>query len=466
MKDPFHQTFLYEIHSRIFCFENQCQIHEIPASFWQRASVLAANEIWLMGIWEMSPGSRKIAQSHSGLKQEFKKALRDVQEDDILSSPYAVFNYELNPMIASHEGLAQFRTELHRRNKSLILDFVPNHMALDTPLLDSHAQCFVKGDAIDKNHFLHASGQVFAHGRDPYFDGWTDTVQWDFSNPQTIELHAQILLSIAKLCDGVRCDMAMLALPDVFQETHGKMGISYWNEVIGIVKKEYPNFKFYAEAYWNREYELQTLGFDGTYDKTLYDRLSKPDGQSVCDHLKADLSYQNHSIRFIENHDEERAYCHFGEYSKDAFTLLCFLPGVILYYEGQELGNKIKLPVQLGKRDIEIANPSISDFYVRVFQALSKRPKEVFRESLNYQLYCEGQVQTYLITYNGKSELLIWNPMSYEISGKVLLPPNVKINELLHDLTTNATFPKPSPEDIKDGLYFKLASKSAQWFIF
>ena len=63
---------------------------------------------------------------------------------------------------------------------------------------------------------------ILAYGRDPYFSGWPDTVQLDYSNPATQEAMMKELLRIADQCDGVRCDMAMLILPEVFERTWGR----------------------------------------------------------------------------------------------------------------------------------------------------------------------------------------------------------------------------------------------------
>ncbi len=465
MKVPFHQTRLYEIHSRIFCIENDCKIDTVPESFFESFAFRTSNEIWLMGIWAESEASQGIARSHQGLRSEFLKAKNPLFDSDILSSPYAIYEYNLNPKIATVDSLSSFRQKLHSLGKQLILDFVPNHMAIDTPYLDLYPNCFYSGDSLNQNHFQRKN-RIYAYGKDPYFDGWTDTVQWDFSNPETVSLHIELLLNIAKLCDGVRCDMAMLALPDVFLSTHGRLGVPYWEKIITTVKEHYPNFKFYAEAYWNREYDLQVLGFDATYDKTLYDRLANENKSPVLDHLLADLTYQNKSIRFIENHDEERALTHFGSKSKDFYSLLTFLPGVLLSYFGQELGNRIKLPVQLGKRDLEIPNQTIVTFYNRVFETLKLRSEPLERYSLEISYFTEGKIIAYLLTSQKSIELLLWNPMPHLMDGKVHFPFEIQLPHQIENIVTGEYFPTQSPEDLKNGFYFKLEPGTAQWFTF
>ena len=61
--------------------------------------------------------------------------------------------------------------------------------------------------------------RVLAYGRDPYFSGWPDTLQLNYGNAGLREAMAQTLLRLAGMCDGVRCDMAMLILPEVFERT-------------------------------------------------------------------------------------------------------------------------------------------------------------------------------------------------------------------------------------------------------
>ena len=121
-----------------------------------------------------------------------------------------------------------------------MLDFVPNHMGPDHPWVKDHPEYFVPGTASDleknpQNYQRVKSGKgdlILAYGRDPYFSGWPDTVQLDYSNPATVEAMTRELLRISGQCDGVRCDMAMLILPEVFEKTWGRKAQPFWANAI------------------------------------------------------------------------------------------------------------------------------------------------------------------------------------------------------------------------------------------
>ena len=56
------------------------------------------------------------------------------------------------------------------------------------------------------------------------------------------------------------------------------------------------------------EWELQQAGFDYTYDKRLYDRLVARRRDAGARAPAAPTpTFQDHSLRFLENHDEPRA---------------------------------------------------------------------------------------------------------------------------------------------------------------
>ena len=148
---------------------------------------------------------------------------------------------------------------------------------------------------------------IFAYGRDPYFPGWPDTLQLDYSNPATQDAMINELLRISDQCDGVRCDMAMLVLPDVFEKTWGRAAQPFWSRATSTVREKVPGFFFMAEVYWDLEWTLQQQGFDYAYDKRLYDRLREGNARAVREHFYAEPDYQDKLARFLENHDEPRA---------------------------------------------------------------------------------------------------------------------------------------------------------------
>ncbi len=210
---------------------------------------------------------------------------------------------------------------------------------------------------------------MFALGRDPYFPAWPDVVQLNAFQPGLRAAVIETLSDIAGQCDGLRCDMAMLLLSQIFQRTWGSRAgqwpaAEYWVEVISAVKAAFPDFLFMAEAYWDLEWELQQQGFDYCYDKRLYDRLEHDSAESVRLHLHADMAYQARLVRFIENHDEPRASAVFApQKERAAAVTVATIPGARLFHEGQFEGRKVKLPVFLGRRPAEPADPELQAFY-------------------------------------------------------------------------------------------------------
>ncbi|EME19280.1 alpha amylase [Rhodococcus triatomae BKS 15-14] len=185
------------------------------------------------------------------------------------------------------------------------------------------------------------------------------------------------LLSIADQCDGVLCDMATLAMTDVFSRTWGSRVADppageYWREVIGAVRAAHPGFVFVAEAYWDLEWDLQQQGFDFCYDKRLYDRLVGGDAAGVRAHLGGDPAYQRGLMRFVENHDEPRAAAAFaGGREKVAIVTAFTQAGARLVHHGQAEGRVTRLPVFLGRRPVEEPDSDLRAFHAALWSVLS-----------------------------------------------------------------------------------------------
>jgi hypothetical protein len=250
----------------------------VPKKEWDAIATLKVDAVWLMGVWERSPAGIAVSMENPGLLDDFRRALPDFTAADNVGSPYCVRNYVVDPRLGGPAGLAKARQELARRGMKLILDFVPNHVAPDHPWARQHPDFFIRGEAGDAElepaAFLAVGGNIFACGRDPFFPAWPDVLQLNAFDPGLRAATSATVNAIAEQCDGVRCDMAMLVMNDIFQRTWGERAGAmpaqeYWPELIGAVRAAHPGFLFMAEAYWELEWELQQQGFDCCYDKTV-----------------------------------------------------------------------------------------------------------------------------------------------------------------------------------------------------
>jgi glycosidase len=375
---------IYEINTRVWLtqlsqdYNQSIHLDNIPDEVLDELVSYEVDAIWLMGVWQRGPATRASALNYI---HEYRYALPDIQPEDVIGSAYAIHNYVVEPAIGGREALARLRLRLQQRGLRLVLDFVPNHVATDHEAIQSNPEYFVRGTPellkSDTTNFFstyNAKGDpiVIARGRDPYFPGWIDTAQLNVLSPGGRAMALEILLDIASQCDGVRCDMAMLVMNDIFIHSWGWLGLKapkreYWETIIPKVKNRYPEFLFIAEAYWNMEYALQQQGFDYTYDKTMYDRLLKGDANGLYLHMSANLSYLKRNIRFIENHDEHRAASAFGpDRSRPAAALICTLPGAVLLHDGQFSGRKVKLPVHIARQPYEEELTPLYEFYMNL----------------------------------------------------------------------------------------------------
>ena len=358
-------------------------LSSVPAAEWDALAAYGFDAVWLMGVWQRSPAGIAIANANQGLLADFHRALPDFRPDDNVGSPYCIRNYVADQHLGGPEGLAAARAELSKRGMNLILDFVPNHIALDHPWVAQHPEYLIRGNPNDIHNdpssYIEDGGTIFALGRDPYFPAWPDVVQLNAFAPGLRQAALETLSSIAAQCDGIRCDMAMLMTNQVFARTwSGRTGpapdAEFWPAVLGKLRARHPETVMIAEAYWDMEWQLQQLGFDFCYDKKLYDRLErKNDAESIRLHLSADPSYLRKLVRFIENHDEPRTATAFTpEQQQAAAVTIATLPGIKLFHEGQFEGRTIRLPVFLARRPPEPVDQGLEHFYKKLLAAIDK----------------------------------------------------------------------------------------------
>ncbi len=373
------RVWLTDLSRRIGC---PATLDDIPDAEIDRVAGMGFDWVWFLSVWQTGAAAQKVSRTNKEWRREFEHTLPDLREEDIAGSGFAITGYTAHTALGGDAALARLRERLEKRGLRLMLDFVPNHMALDHPWVEDHPEYFVAGSELDlarapQNYTWVRRKRrdlLLAHGRDPFFPGWPDTLQLNYANPATQEAMIGELERIAGQCDGVRCDMAMLVLPDVFERTWGNRAGPFWARATKRVRERAPGFTFMAEVYWDLEWTLQQQGFDYTYDKRLYDRLHAGPAGPARDHLRAVPEYQDRMARFLENHDEPRAASAFGPGRHEAAAVITFLtPGLRFFHQGQFEGRKKRISPHLVRAPEEPVEASLKKLYERLLEVL-RRP--------------------------------------------------------------------------------------------
>lgn len=376
---------LYQINTRVWLnrlsrgIGRPATLADIPDAALDEIAARGFDWVWLLSVWQTGAASRAVSLRQ---RDSFRSVLPDLTDDDISGSGFAITAYTAPAALGGPAALAGLRERLRQRELKLMLDFVPNHTALDHPWVEQHPDFFVHGTAADlaaapQNYLRLETAQgslILAYGRDPYFPGWPDTLQLNYGNPALQVAQIAELLAIAGQCDGVRCDMAMLLLPEVFERTWGIAAPPFWPRALSALRQAVPGFTVMAEVYWGLEWTLQQQGFDYCYDKRLYDRLRERKAGPVRNHLGAGLDYQARLARFLENHDEPRAAWTFALPVHKAAAVVTFLaPGLRFFYQGQLEGWRVHVPPHLCRGPDEPTDAEIADFYGQLLRVLGHR---------------------------------------------------------------------------------------------
>ncbi len=474
---------LYEINARVFLrrlsekYNRRLTLAGVPEEEWQGLARCGFDLVWLMGVWQRSPAARLEGLRHLTLRREYDRVLPGWTEADVAGSPYAVYSYTLDPALGGEGELGEVRARLNRLGLGLVLDFIPNHLALDHPWTLAYPRRFVRGSpgavlAHRDWFFTRQAGVYLAHGRDPYFPPWTDTVQVDFFSSEMRQALIGELERIAGVADGVRCDMAMLGLNSVFKRVWGGLvsepepETEFWSEAIGQIKGNSPGFLFLAEVYWGLEPEMQRLGFDYVYDKVLYDKLRFCPPAEIGCYIRDERVSRSALTRFTENHDELRAVTAFGrERSLAAAVVTGTLPGMRFFHDGQLEGKKVRVPVQLAREPDESPDAAIRAFYDRLLATINRT---LFHEGEWLLLEAcpawEGN--------RGCDNLLAWvwrrgqemgiiaiNYTGEAVQGRLRLPVSFAGETvILRDELNGASYSSPAAEINSAGLYIELGS--------
>eukprot|EP00768_Dysnectes_brevis_P002888 gnl/Dysnectes_brevis/2107_a2444_2013.p1 GENE.gnl/Dysnectes_brevis/2107_a2444_2013~~gnl/Dysnectes_brevis/2107_a2444_2013.p1 ORF type:complete len:508 (+),score=96.26 gnl/Dysnectes_brevis/2107_a2444_2013:49-1572(+) len=456
----------------------------IPDAELQSIRDQGIDTIYLLGVWKLGPYGLYHDQTDPGLLASYADTLPDYTNDDIIGSCFAVVSYTMNTdEIGTNSDLVTFRSRLNSMGMSLYIDFVPNHTAVDSDMMNDDPDYFVKcpeGWYQDPAQYL-PDGTAF--GKDKYGYVWTDTAQLNHWKEETILARIEELKLAASYADGLRVDMAMCLLNDVVQDTWGDImsanGYSrpeqeFWSRAIQAVKAAYPNTMLMAEVYWGYGDTLHDLGFDYVYDKEgLYDTLSGGWLDSIRSYISSQgVSELGFGTHFVENHDEGRAVAKFGSSERaNAAALVTFtLPGMRFHFQGQWVGKANKLDVHLRRSYDEPVIEATEDFY-RKFLPLLDDP--VWH--LGVWTYCDvggsdtdWRLMAWRYEYKSTRILVVVNYSDTSGSGSIILPNAYSQSGgdtiVVQDILNDQSYSRSASDMRSSGLYVIVDAWWAQIF--
>ena len=358
--------------------------------------------LWLIGLWERSPASKRIKQLCGN--------------PEAAASAYSLYNYNIAENIGGWDALANLRTRLWQRGIRLASDMVPNHTGMDSDWVVNRPDLFVQrrdapspsytfnGENLSKdpnigvwledhyyNHsdcsvvfkrvdFRNGDTRYIYHGNDGTGMPWNDTAQIDFLNPEAREAVMQDILHVARNFPIIRFDAAMVLAKksirrlwypepghggDIYsrsesslstQEFEDRIPNEFWREVVDRVAKELPDTLLLAEAFWMMEgYFVRTLGMHRVYNSAFMNMLKKEENQKYRDSVKNTIKFDpqilKRYVNFMNNPDEDTAVAQFGKDDKyfGVCTLMITMPGLPMFGHGQIEGFTEKYGMEFTK---------------------------------------------------------------------------------------------------------------------
>jgi hypothetical protein len=416
--------------------------------------------LWLIGLWERSPASRKIKQLCGN--------------PEAVSSAYSVFDYQIAAELGGAEAYQDLKERAWQRGIRLASDMVPNHVGVYSRWVIEHPDWFISLDhspfptysfngpdlsedervgVFLEDHYYDRSdaavvfrrldrwtgkNQYIYHGNDGTSMPWNDTAQLNYLNPEVREAAIQTILHVARQFPIVRFDAAMTLTKKHYQRLwfpepgtggaiptraeHGltraefdtAMPAEFWREVVDRVAAEAPDTLLLAEAFWLLEgYFVRTLGMHRVYNSAFMNMLRDEDNAKYRSVMKNTLEFDPEILKrfvsFMNNPDEETAAAQFGKGDKyfGICTMMATLPGLPMFGHGQIEGFAEKYGMEYRRAywEEQVDAGLVERHEREVFPLLHRRYlfAEV-RDFLLYDFYApEGYVNEDVFAYSNRA---------------------------------------------------------------
>lgn len=416
------------------------RLDQIPDEELDLLSSYGFNALWLIGIWERSPASRKIKQLSGN--------------PEALASAYSIYDYVVANDLGGEEAYHNLNEKCWKRGIRLACDIVPNHTGIYSKWIIEHPDYFIQTDyppfpsysftgpdlsehpdfqiRIEDKYWTRQDAAVvfqlienktgrvryIYHGNDGTNMPWNDTAQLNLLKAEVREALYQLILNIAKKFSIIRLDAAMTltqkhyqrlwfpvpgtggAIPsrtdfsmstDEFLEKYPK---EFWREVIDRINIDKPDTLLLAEAFWLMEgYFVRTLGMHRVYNSAFMNMLKNEENAKYRDLISNTLEFNpeilKRYVNFLSNPDEETAINQFGDGDKyfGCCVMMVTMPGLPMFAHGQIEGLKEKYGHEYYRSYYdEIPNEYLIDRHRReIFPLMKKR--YLFSQVENFELY-------------------------------------------------------------------------------
>ena len=147
---------LYQINTRVWLTERSralgrpATLDDIPDAELDDLGATGFDWVWLLGVWQTGPAGRQVSRTNPEWRREFQRdAARPARGRHRGLRASRSPGTRCTPDLGGDEALARLRERLRERGLRLMLDFVPNHMALDHPGSKTHPEYYVRGAELD-----------------------------------------------------------------------------------------------------------------------------------------------------------------------------------------------------------------------------------------------------------------------------------------------------------------------------
>jgi len=446
------------------------RLDQIPDKEIAQIAAQGMTGLWLVGIWQRSPASRKIKQLYG--------------REDALASAYSIVSYHPAQELGGREALDVLEEKLAAHDMLLACDMVPNHSGIDAPWLFEHPDRYITtkvnphgnfqfdtpnlsdnpavGIYLEKGYYDQTgAAEVFKlvfpksgeecyvyHGNDGTSMPWNDTAQLNYLNPLTRQAVIEEIVKVAQKFPIIRLDAAMTLTREHFkrlwfptspgeqsiptresflmsnEEFDRQMPREFWAEVIGELSRKAPHTLLIAEAFWLTEhFFINEIGMHRVYNSGFMHQLRDEKNREYRSYLKHilrdDPAMLERFVNFLTTPDESPAALQFADPAKylGACRLQVCLPGLPMFGHGQWEGLKEQYGMDIPRpTQQETVDESLVEQHQRLISPLLHQ-RACFSSVKNFRLYDfvqpDGTVNEDVLVFSNANEaqafLIIFN---------------------------------------------------------